>query len=69
MIPLRTSISLRLSNIPPSAGLARSPRSTIGSTIGHKVKRANKTPWVMTVEKDTEFEKEMRAYREGLKKE
>lgn len=66
-IPLLTSISIGLRAIPPSAGLARSPKSTIKSTIGHKVKRVNKSPLVMTVKKDIALEEELRAYRGGKK--
>ena len=43
MIPLRTSISIRLRGIPPSAGLSRAtrhkppPRATIGKHIQHEI--------------------------------
>lgn len=60
-IPLRTSISLGLRVVPPSAGFAKSPKST----IGHRIKRVKKAPLVMTVEKDIALEEEIRAYRQN----
>lgn len=73
-IPLRTSIGLGLKVIPPSAGLARSPRLTqVLHTVGHHIRKAKKSsyvsPLVMTVEKDTVLEEEIRDYIQGLKKE
>ena len=55
-IPLRTSISLGLRVVPPSAGLLSIPLAK--APIGRKVHK-HASRYILTVEKDIELEKEI----------
>ena len=55
---MRTAISIHLRSIPPTAGLTRKP--TVQPKFGHIISR---NPWRLTVEPNTELEKEMQEWK------